>query len=805
MLHIVLSCFILIFYYQAASCEMENIYQIQFGSYIQENFFDKDEVCFQKKPGIRSFEKNSNDFFQKDDDNTIINAWVATGKTVAYACLGKDNMHLIPMRNTYKIVVGNFKNRYKNRDWSLLTTYLDKKIVGWVDHDSLILKMKPIKNSRTNLYEKVLIKAGDAEEGKALTIFTDKQLRQPETYMEDKKKNLSTIKVRAVFYVFDYYPHSSGSPSSEETISLLVNPNLQLNINGTNEPMLLGWVNRKNVTFWNNREVCEAEKGSQIRLKDSSGSIIFTGDIVKQLLPYNDLRNPILQKLEHSFKIGIFTKLDRTQKKLKHDLSSIQVGMEVLFIIDGTRSMTKAFKGTLVAVKEIASELEDSARQSNLEQPRFAAMFYRDTPSPGMNPVQIIDGQDVSANWDYCRKETFLIPMRNLSSFISKLSKHKACDCDTTIKESVYKGIIEGIDNCGFQSGHNNKTTRLRVIIHIGDAGDNGRINSTEKVYSSIINRNIFKYIAMDVSENDDDFTNSIRPVLQKLNERSSVESILEKVKIKGLKRRVLHHLEKSKSDTESLDKQIKILSRGFAGSAQGTAGVVSKKYIEYAKTVAEAHGIDINNYNPFQDYIEGYIDINSPIIKYLLVTSTDIQVMTNFLSDLNTNENDTIETRRKLWNAALKIIIGEDDCIDHEKGKELTINDCNKKRNGIPIPASFTRYSREHFLSLSPHESVLVSCEAKQVNQRFLSLVGNKKVEIIMKDQRNCIFKYKEIKDINGDGLIIKGEYVYRVSDGDKVRETTTDDLKDLFFFQEADQSMAYIPMKYLEYETKE
>jgi len=804
MLHIVLSCFILIFYYQPASCEIKDIYQIHFGSYIQDKlFFKKEEICFQNKPSTSSYGEFSRDFFEKDDNNNELAVWVVTGKTMAYACLGKDNMHLIPMRNTYKVVAGNFGKRYHKKYWSLLTTFLDKKIVGWVDHDALIFNFRPIKNYRTNLYEKVLIKAGDERNGKALTIFTDKQLCQPETYMEDGKKKTSTIKVRAVFYVFDYYPHSAGSPSSKETISLLINPNLKLYKEGTNEPMLLGWVNRKNVTFWNNREVCEAKKGSQILLKDSSGSIIFTGDIVNQLLPYNDLRNPILEKLKNSLKIGVFTKLDRNQLQLKNDLKNIQVGMEILFIIDGTRSMTKAFEGTLNAVKEIASELEDSARQSNLEQPRFAAMFYRDTPYPGMNPVQIIDGQDVPANWNYCKKETFLIPMRNLSSFISKLSEHKACDCDTTIKESVYKGIIEGIDNCGFQSGHNNKTTRLRVIIHIGDAGDNGRINSTEDVYSSIKNRNIFKYIAMDVSGNDSDFTNSMRPILQKLNERTFVESILEKVKINGLKQRVLHHLESSHVDTKNVDRQIKIMSRGFAGTAQGTAGVISKKYIEYAKTVAEANGININNYNPFQDYIEGYIEINSPIIKYLLVNKTDTSLMKQFLIDLINADTDNIKTRKKVWNAALKLIIGDEDCKDGE-GNELSINECNKRRNGIPIPASFTRYSRESFLSLSPREAILVNCEAKQVKERFECLESDKKIEIIMKNPRDCNFKFKEIEDINGDGYIIKNNSVFRSSDREYVRKAKKNDLKDLFFFKEADERMAYIPMKYLEYEIK-
>jgi len=803
MLHIVLSFFILICYSQPASCE---IYKEHFGSYIQGNqYFEKKEVCFQNKPQSSAFGEFSRDFFEKDDDSNELTAWVATGKTMAYACLGKENKHLISMRNTYKVIAGNFGKKYQKRYWSLLTTYLDKKIVGWVDHDALIFNFRPIKNYRTNLYEKVLIKAGDAANSKALTIFTDKKLLQPETYMEDDKKKTSTIKVRAVFYVYDYFPKYAGNPSSEETTSLLINPNVKLYKDRTNEPMLLGWVHRDKVTFWNNREACEAKKGTQIRLKDESGSEFFTGDIVKQLLPYNDLRNPILKKLNNSLKIGVFTKLDRKQLQIKNELKNIRTGMEMLFIIDGTRSMTKEFEETLNAVKQISSELEDNARKSNLEQPRFAAMFYRDTPYPGMHSVQIINGQEEPANWDYCKKETFLIPMKNLSSFINQLSDHKACDCDKSIKESVYKGIINGINNCGFQSGHNNKTTRLRVIIHIGDAGDNGKNHSYEAVYDAMKKYNIFRYIAMNVSKNDNGFTNSIRLICQKLNENTLIESVLEEVKINDLKQRVLYHLQKSHRDTKILDEQIKIMSRGFAGTAEGTAGVFSKKYLEYANIVAEANAISINNYNPFQDYIEGYIDINSPIIKYLFVNRTDISIMTQFLSDLINADTDNITSRKKLWNAALKLIIGDEDCKD-DQGKELSINECNKRRNGVPIPASFTRYSREHFLSLSPREAVFVNCEAKQVLERFMNLVSDKKIEIIMTNPRDCRFKFKEIKDINGDGYIIKDDkYVYRSSDGKIMREATKDDLKDLFFFKEADENVAYIPMKYLEYETKE
>ena len=47
--------------------------------------------------------------------------------------------------------------------------------------------------------------------------------------------------------------------------------------------------------------------------------------------------------------------------------------------------------------------------------------------------------------------------------------------CDSTKLESVYRGIIEGLQECNIEKWDNENTSRLRFVILICDSGDNKR------------------------------------------------------------------------------------------------------------------------------------------------------------------------------------------------------------------------------------------------------------------------------------------------------------------------------------------
>jgi len=751
------------------------------------SFMQKD-FCFENRNNIQSLEKN--------DEGTVFHVWVVKNNVKAYRCPGKDDAPVsVEIRNRYCIVAGNYRKKLNGKKWSLLTTGPTgiKTIIGWVDHDNLIFSSKPLKNDRTGIDEKVLIKEGDTPDGKGLKLFTDCQLENPETSLEHGNKSVRAIHVRTVFYVYDYFPHDAGEPESDATKSLLISPNVFLNKNKNNAPMLLGWVDRKKVTFWNNREACETPVGESMTLKDLSGRIMFQSNVVKKPLSHKTLRNPILEKLDRYLKIGVFAELDANQLILREQIENISTGLEVLFVIDGSRSMTRAFEGTLNAVERIANKLKSKADNLKLERPRLGLLFYRDKQT--IPPVRIINGREQSTDKAYCTQEITLSPLGDTTRFIQKLYEQVACDSDTTVEESVYKGLIEGIQNCGFHTGADNLPTRMRVVIHIGDAGDNNRGNFSYDDVASVIRKyKIFRYIAMDVTDTNSlstNFYHSIKPIINELGQKVSV---IEKVDVNNLVSRVYAHLSRSQQKTERLDEQIKIISRGFAGTAEGKAGVVSQEILNYANDVIKANKIDLNPYEPFQQYIEGYIDIGTPIKKFLLIERLDIERVGSFLQKLIDSENLT--TKKEAWNGYLELILGNEKCIDN-KGKPLKITECNRKRNGIPIPAGFMTYTREQFINLDANASATVICEAKQVLERFRFLGADKGISIMMINSDTCEYDQMPVLDLNNDGLIVKNGTVQEK--GKPPRKATGSDLEDLFFFDEGSGSVAWIPLEYL------
>jgi len=731
----------------------------------------------------------SNSSFQKDIDfKTDIQAWVMTDKSPIYNCYKNGNIiGRLQLRKRYRILAGNYRIRYKKKKWDLLVTGENSPdIIGWVDHNALLLNRQPMKNEYTSISEKVLIKNGDANEGKALSVYKDQNLLD---------KEAGGIEVRTVFYVYDFYPHVAGEPSSPDTKSLLISPDSVLPIYKDSAPLLIGWINRKNVTFWNSRIACETPVGSSLEVEGDNGRILKL-DTVKKPLSYKSLRNPILSEDGGFYRIGIFGELSRNQVLIRNSLDDIQIGLEVLFVIDGTRSMTKPFKKSLQGVKRIAKSLKSKAKINNLEQPRFGLLFYRDVQT--IPPVKKIGNKLVEAKEDYCTKEKVIYRMRHIDDFIDKLDNQVACDSDKTAPESMYKGIVEGINECGFLKGKNGEPQRVRLLIHIGDAGDNGSGNYSPEDVAAIIRKNsIYKYIAIDVSNRGRGFSKSILPVVNLLGE----DSAELKTHLSNLTFEVKKTLSSFQKETEKLDDQIKIISRGFAGTHEGRVGVISKKVLDYSKKIIKGHSIGIDEYDAFQTYFEGKVRKSVNLKKYLLVTRTDIEEITSFLNSLATTTD--LKNKKDTWDAFLKIILGDETCVDN--GREISIEKCNKMRNGIPIKAGFMKHSRESFLNMNTSETKETICEAKKVREKFRYLVADKKIKaILMDDEDACIFDPIEDLDINGDGLIVRGKNVLD-EDGKAIRNASEYDLEDKYFFKESDEDVAWIHLDHLNSELED
>lgn len=737
--------------------------------------------------------------FEKDDSQ-FIHAWVTREEVPAYRCFDSSEVNKrLSMRSKYRIVAGNYRKKHNNKYWSLLVGgsegSLDtQQIVGWVSHDALIFDKRPLLNYKTNIHEKVLIREGDSDGGRSLHIYAN-----PERLDRNGREG---IEVRTVFYVYDYYPHSAGDPSSNRTQSLLISPLPMLDVHSDcGAPLLVGWVDRSKVTFWNSRTACEFSVGSSIQLMDDNRTPVFTVDTIDRPLSYKSLRNPILSSESDCYRIGAFSRLSIEDEKIRDGLSEIQTGLEVLFVIDGTRSMTVAFKGTVRGVKRVVNSLQAKSKAAGLEQPRFGLFFYRDKAN--QSPVRKdANGQIRSAeNIPFCKQEITAYRMGSSKALIANLDKHTACDSDDSPAESVYKGLVEAVRRVGFLTGADGEPTRLRVIVHIGDAGDNRSGNYSDRNVASILKEHsIYQYVGIDVSTFaiTPSFGKAIRPLVK--------EARRLKIKAKYISRpsdlaqSVSLTLGNFEREQEKLKDQINIISRGFAGTSEGRVGVVSPEILEYAKRVIRANNIDLSAYGAFQQYVEGNISKSADLLKYVLVSKTDIEKITSFLTRLIETAN--IENRKAAWDGLLEIILGDESCTRVD-GTEMTIGECNKMRNGIPIQAGFMKYTKKQFLNLDGRTLAEVICDANVTRERLRMLIQNKKVRAVRyTNRRDCDFQLDITSDLNDDGFVVRDKQVSvekESGDLEYVRKATDNDLVDKYFFKEGGESVAWILLDHL------
>ena len=475
-------------------------------------------------------------------------------------------------------------------------------------------------------------------------------------------------------------------------------------------------------------------------------------------------------------------------------LTEIATGLEILFVIDGTRSMSKAFKDTMRGVKSIAQTLVAQSKEIGLEQPRFGLSFYRDKAT--VRPVRLGDNGNLINvdNIEYCTSPVTVNPFGDYDNFCILLQDQIACDGDMTRPESLYQGLVQAVRESNFLKGQDSEPLRMRIVVHIGDAGDNGNSEYQPKDVAYVFNKNhIFKYIAIDISSTSDTgFFDSVKPLISALDNAKLID------RPSNLSREVVNNLKDFNRKAKQLHDQISIISRGFAGTSKARIGVVSPEILGYAKKVIHANQIDLSSYNAFQHYIEGFIPKKSQIEKYLLVENIDLERIITFLSHLI--ETAALDYRKKVWDQQLKTIIGDESCIDFNTGKEISISDCNRKRDGIPIKASFMKMTRKEFINVSAFEAKKVNCDAKKAIEYFRFFIKDEKLkELEIINNEDCVFKAIPEQDLNCDGLIVRDQMVLEV-DTNRIRPKTVDDLLDKYFFTEGGDKVAWIPLKNFE-----
>jgi len=731
-------------------------------------------VCLTKTTDISRLD------FQKDSiTNYPINIWVHTDDTPVFDCFLKEKnlINRLEITSRYKVVRHNFRIRKDRQYWSLLVegdaeAVTKDTIIGWVSHEYLLTSRSPMKHQDSGIYQKALIKEADANNGRALLVYTHpgKNL-----FRNNKLGFQEGIEVRTVFYVYDYYPKKARAPESLDAKRILIGADDSLDTSRKKAHLLIGWVDRNKVSFWNSRLACDFKMGTIGKITDDYGNIVFQTNKIDTPLKYDELRNPILEKKKNKYKIGAFARLSRQQLGFKRKITNIQTGLEILFVIDTTWRMFEYYQYILQTVKQLTHELESKAKDSGLSIPRFGLVLYRNYNDNSLKNDKPDDYLKI-INFE---EEYICYPMTSIRKFTQLLKNENAFEKDKTIEASMYKSLIEGLQKCRFDTGSRGLPRKTRIVIHVGVAKDNGRGNySPDDVSRALHKHHIFKYFSINADSQLSYFSESVQDISIGVGRTIHLKNNSDFFKIN--KEILLSSQKKSKE----IKDQIQIVSRGFAGDTSGRIGVVSDEILKYAKMIIVANNIDPDSFDGFKQYVEGWIN-KDLIDEYVLVSMSDIEYILTFLNDL-TNEFDSVIKRRRAWEQTLRIILGDQSCI--LDGVPITLDSCNRLRNGIPIKAGFMRYTVREFLNLNSQDALKVSCEARMALEQFRAFMQNKYIKNFnLINISDCNFHPKYDHDLNNDGKVISP---FSKNYG----------LVDKYYFKEGNESVAWIPLRHLD-----
>lgn len=242
-----------------------------------------------------------------------------------------------------------------------------------------------------------------------------------------------------------------------------------------------GWMSNAQITEWNHR-VClepssfsrsvEAYSGREIPVYPTQrdlnkhhnlGLLNTKGSILNNILrnkrpnPYM-MRMPILTNFSEdqygTKEVATVGRIDVAETGAKeanaefqeelNELLKRQQSVNILFVVDGTKSMSPYYKAVASSIEEVIRNKELTGTQSTL---RFGLAVYRDY-ADGEEAVEV---ESLTGNHQ---------------RIIDKLLRTECKSKDKDTPEAQYHGIIEGVKKAGFIKGQSN------VVVLIGDAGN---------------------------------------------------------------------------------------------------------------------------------------------------------------------------------------------------------------------------------------------------------------------------------------------------------------------------------------------
>ncbi|ETR66303.1 MAG: hypothetical protein OMM_12971, partial [Candidatus Magnetoglobus multicellularis str. Araruama] len=122
-----------------------------------------------------------------------VNVWIASDQTPVYHCYESTDQpkDYLTIGKRFFVVRSNYKVIHNRQQWSLLTASHTQNvnkttIIGWVLHDHLLDRFIPLKDPKTGLLQKVLIKEGDAHQGDVLNVYKSHNAQKCERFVNTR-------------------------------------------------------------------------------------------------------------------------------------------------------------------------------------------------------------------------------------------------------------------------------------------------------------------------------------------------------------------------------------------------------------------------------------------------------------------------------------------------------------------------------------------------------------------------------------------------------------------------------------------
>jgi len=377
---------------------------------------------------------------------------------------------------------------------------------GWINQKNLLLWTKCISKNEISRKAMILntfegLRSSDIVKGEAGTV----------KFFQNPKLTKQTDKITNLFEIFFVFKTSEDAYllGKDERIFNTEEPNNSV----------YGWVSKSKVTPWDHRVALipntkeqavrerqsksikakifidkpSAEKYKNGTLSNESQVVIWDNDEFKSTYPGTYMRLPVLstqKDIEENkgvFKVvslgEITSKRNRSISALKYSETTQEYNdnraklrkINIIFVIDGTKSMTQYFKPVSDAVRISMNELDKSKNDF-----KFGVVVYRDA-TEGLRKVEIF-------------KPSSNIP--EVTNFLKNISTVESGK-DKDLREAVFFGLMNAARGMALSKEETN------LIILVGDCGNHIRNDETfvtkEDLISSLSDKNTH-FLAFQVS-----------------------------------------------------------------------------------------------------------------------------------------------------------------------------------------------------------------------------------------------------------------------------------------------------------------